>query len=57
MKRRTITIGAIVVVVLGAILLAPNAWLRVEEWAVGLHQRSVTNSLAGWEREYGQVHT
>jgi hypothetical protein len=56
-KRRAIYLGAIVVVVLGLVLLTPFACRRVEEWAVGIHQRSTTNSLADWEREYGQVHT
>src|SRR5262245_58258353 len=57
MNRRAISVGAIVVVVLAVVLVAPYAWRRVEEWAVSIHQRSTTNELAGWEREYGQVHT
>jgi hypothetical protein len=57
MKRRTIFIGVLVLAVLAAVLLAPYAWRRVCEWAVGIHQRSTTKELAAWEREYGKVHT
>lgn len=55
MKRRTIYLPGTIVVVLAAVLLAPYAWRRLEAWAVGLHQRSTTNELAGWEREHAQV--
>jgi hypothetical protein len=57
MGRRTISIGAIAVVVLAAALLVPYAWRRLERWGVSIHQRSVTRSLAEWGSEYGQVHT
>ncbi len=56
MKRRTIYIAAIAVVAL-AVILAPHAWQRFGEWAVGIHQRSTTKELADWEKEYGQIHT
>ena len=40
---------------LGLALLGPLAWVRFERWAVGIHQRSVKNSLAGWEREFEKI--
>lgn len=57
MNRRTISIGAVVSVVLATALVAPYARRRLDEWAVSIHQRSTTMELADWERRYGRVHT
>ena len=41
--------------ILALVLLTPLAFRKFESWAVGVHQRSVTRSLAAWEVEYSQV--
>ncbi len=43
--------------VLGAAYFAvPHAWRRIDEFGTGIHQQSVTRSLAEWEKEYRQIH-
>jgi hypothetical protein len=37
------------------VLLALYVGWHFEPWAAGFHQKSVTRSLADWEKEYGRI--
>jgi hypothetical protein len=50
-KIAVVTVGLLLAVT----ALAPFAWRRFEAWCVGIHQRSVTRELAGWQQEFGQI--
>lgn len=52
LKTVLITFAFVVVVAAFAIWLS---WPRIEMWAAGIHQKSVTQSLREWGREYASV--
>jgi hypothetical protein len=45
----------VAVITVAVVVLVPLGWQRVALWAVGIHVRSVTRSLAMWEKEYEHV--
>jgi hypothetical protein len=52
--HRGCVVGILFCVIAGALLIFLGL-KHFEEWAVGIHQKSVTRSLADWEKDYGRV--
>jgi hypothetical protein len=57
MSRRLKIAVVLAVSALAVAALVPLAWHRFEAWVVGIHQESVTRSLADWEREVSPIRT
>jgi hypothetical protein len=55
MSRNLIWLASIGGAILAVALCVPLGWHVFSLWAAGLHQRSVTHSLAAWEREFQQL--
>jgi len=53
-KIKLLLFGIVIFVALAA-LATCLSWSHVERYAAGVHQRSVTHSLAEWDAEYGSV--
>ncbi len=50
-----IVLVSLAVAVAGGALTVWLTWPRVERWGVGFHQKSVTQSLGQWGREYASI--
>jgi hypothetical protein len=55
MKWRRGCAVAFIFCLVAGVLLIVYASTHFEEWGVGIHQKSVTRSLADWEKEYGRI--
>ena len=53
--RRSLWIVVSIIGIAVAVLCAGTVWRLIEMGPAGIHQKSVKNELAGWEREYGTV--
>ena len=55
MRRLTLTAGLVLLTILAFCLICYVVFGIVSDHAVGIHQRSVTRSLAEWKQDYGNV--